>query len=251
MARATIIERVSVAKGVSAQLYPAGVELFQQGEKTPDVYLIRDGVVKLVCADAKGKQIIIMLRVRDSLVGAPAVMLGAAQPTSAITITRCDVLRIPAEVFLSILECDTEACWSLHKMHCRMLLDACVRMTEFACNDSQGRLLRLLKQFAHDIGSFNHKGEIRMSPPLTRTEMAATIAVSPEHLSRLFRKLEETGMIRVEKGWIILTPAWLGSVSADQQKLPAADTNKATFRPAKGVSEQPLFAFRSSANRQI
>ena len=251
MAPVSIIERVSAAKGVCAQLYPPGVELFQQGEKSPDVYLIRDGVVKLVCCDAMGRQIIIALRFRNSFVGAPAVVLDATQPTSAMTIGRCTILRIPAEVFLSILENDTEACWSLHKMHCRMLLEACARMTELACNDSQARLLRLLRQLADDIGGLNDKGEIRMSPPLTRTEMAATVAVSPEHLSRLFKKLEEAGTIRVEKGWIILSPARPGNVPGDRQKLPAVEAGKPAFRETKDVGEQALFTLRTSAGRQI
>jgi len=223
MAPEPIIERVSAVKGVCAQLYPPGVELFQQGEKSPDVYLIRHGVVKLVSCDATGRQIIIAFRFKNSFVGAPAVVLDATQPTSAITIGRCNILRIPAEVFLSILENDSEACWSLHKTHCRMLLEACGRIIELACHNSQARLLRLLRQLADDIGSLNDKGEIRMSPSLTRTEMAAAVAVSPEHLSRLFKKLEEAGLIRVEKGWIILSPARPGNVSVDQQKVRVAD----------------------------
>lgn len=245
MACASIIERVSVAKGVCEQLYPAGVELFQQGAKTADVYLIRHGVVKLVCSNAQGSQVIITLRFKDSLIGAPSVILDAAQPTSAITVSKCNILRIPAEVFLCILKHDNEARWSLIKMHCSMLLEACVRITELACHDSQARLLRLLRQFAKDIGSFNDKGEMQVSPPLTRTEMAETIAVSPEHLSRLFKKLEETGMIRVGKGWIILSPVLLGNLSANQQKLHWADTSRPTPHAVKDVDEQALFAFRT------
>lgn len=80
------------------------LELFQQGEKTADIYLIPKGVVKLVCTDAKGGQMIITLRFRHTLLGTPAVVLDATQPATAITISRCKLQRIPAEAFLAIAD---------------------------------------------------------------------------------------------------------------------------------------------------
>src|SRR5215471_18125910 len=66
--------------------YPPRSELFQQGTPADDVYFIHQGMVKLVWAEASGKQTILGLRWDGCLIGVPAVVTGEPCPTSAVTL---------------------------------------------------------------------------------------------------------------------------------------------------------------------
>src|SRR5262245_29919935 len=76
--------------------YSPGSELLQQGMPADDVYLIHDGAVKLVWTEAKGKETIVGLRWRESFLGVPSVITAGRSPTSAITLVRSVIERIPA-----------------------------------------------------------------------------------------------------------------------------------------------------------
>src|SRR5215813_11452395 len=55
--------------------YPGGVELFQQGFKANFIYLIERGVIKLVCLDHEGNEIILDLRYPGHFLGLSAVIV--------------------------------------------------------------------------------------------------------------------------------------------------------------------------------
>jgi len=46
---------------------------------------------------------------------------------------------------------------------------------------------------------------MRIHNPLKHWEIAQLISVTPQHLSRLLKRLEEEGIIRRNKGWLIIS----------------------------------------------
>jgi CRP-like cAMP-binding protein len=46
---------------------------------------------------------------------------------------------------------------------------------------------------------------MKLQIPLKLKELAQLIAITPEHLSRLLRELEQQGVISRNKGWLIMT----------------------------------------------
>src|SRR5262245_51768279 len=77
-------EAASWASLPSPQEYVAGIELFQQGSRPCDAYLVIRGLIKLVRLDANGRELILALRHAGSFVGAAAAITGAVHPMSAV-----------------------------------------------------------------------------------------------------------------------------------------------------------------------
>ena len=49
---------------------------------------------------------------------------------------------------------------------------------------------------------------------MKQVEIAELIAVTPEHLSVVLKRMEQQGIIRREKGWLIIPDAkWFSSVT--------------------------------------
>src|SRR3990170_2990163 len=140
----------------SAKAYPPGIEIFQQDTPANNVYFIERGLVKLSCLESGGHSVIICLRRRHWLLGAPAILLEKPYAYTVTTLTPCSLLTIPVKNFLRHMKMNTDFSW---------------------------QLLRL---------------------PLMHKELAQLIAVTPEHLCRLLREMEQQGIIKRNKGLVVV-----------------------------------------------
>jgi len=184
--------------------YGPGAELLQQGTPTDDVYLIREGVVKLVWADSKGRQTIVGLRFTGSFLGTSAVITSDVCPTGVVTVTRCVTERVSAGRFLDRLHEDPELAWKVHQLHSRELYEQLNWLGELACCPARSRVANLLRRLAvssEPNGGFN---DARVHLPLKRKEIAELIAITPEHLSRLLHEFSKEGYIDIRDGWIVV-----------------------------------------------
>ncbi len=94
--------------------YPAEAVIFHQDTLPDSVYLIEHGLVKLVRVVEQGQPIIIGLRSRHWLMGAPAVLLNNMFSYTAITLVTSSLRCIPAKDFLDPVKADEEFSWYVH-----------------------------------------------------------------------------------------------------------------------------------------
>lgn len=94
--------------------YPAEAVIFHQDTLPDSVYLIEHGLVKLVRVVEQGQPIIIGLRSRHWLMGAPAVLLNNMFSYTAITLVTSSLRCIPAKDFLDLVNTDEEFSWYVH-----------------------------------------------------------------------------------------------------------------------------------------
>ena len=180
-----------------------GTELLRQGTPADDVYLIHEGVVKLVWADSKGRQTIVGLRFCRSFLGTSAVIASDVCPTDVVTVTRCVIERVPADKFLDRLHEDSELSWKIQQIHSRELYEQLNWLGELACSPARSRVANLLRRLAVSSEP-NGLNEARVHLPLKRKEIAELIAITPEHLSRLLHEFSKEGYIDFRDGWIVV-----------------------------------------------
>ena len=184
--------------------YAPRSELFQQGTPADDVYLIHEGMVKLVWGEATGKQTILRLRWAGSFIGVPAVVTGEPYLTSAITLVPSALERIPAEKFLQRLQTDPEFAWKIHQIQCREVHEQLNWLGEMACCSARSRLRNFFWRLTEACKVQNNGKRSRVRLPLKQKEVAELIAVTPEHLSRLLHELSRDGLLQLQRGWIVI-----------------------------------------------
>jgi CRP-like cAMP-binding protein len=189
-----------------SNLYPAGVELYSQRSSCAEVYVVVEGIVKLAHVDSSGREMIVGLRFPGWVLGASSAIIGKLSPTAAITLTRCTLQHVPAEVFCGLVRRDEGLSWKLHQMHSREVFDHIGQLVGIGCLSARVRLEYLLRQLIGTTGVVQKKigREVWLLLPMKQRELAHMIAVSPEHLSRLFKEMRQEGLIRFRKGWIIV-----------------------------------------------
>jgi CRP-like cAMP-binding protein len=184
--------------------YGSRSELFQQGTPADEVYVIHEGIVKLVWGDSAGKQTILGLRWPGCLIGVPAVVTGEPCAMSAATLVNCVLERISAEKFLQRLQNDSDFAWKIHQIQSREVHEQLNWLGEMACSSARSRLGNVFRRLV-EIGKVQTDGKkSRVRLPLKHKEVAELIAVTPEHLSRLLHELSKDGLLHLRNGWIVI-----------------------------------------------
>jgi CRP-like cAMP-binding protein len=184
--------------------YPPGIQLIRQGSSAYEVYFVDRGLVKLDYLAEDGEERIVGLRNPGSLIGAGPVILGRRHPQSATTVTPCSLLRIPADLFIHHIQTDPAASWAVHEECSRELYQLTSQVTALACSSPRSRLTKLLAQLASATSDRESNGEIRLFSPLRQWELAQIISVTPQHLSKMLKQMEDEGLVRREKGCLII-----------------------------------------------
>src|SRR5688500_12307020 len=137
----------SELSGISpTQIYPAGVELFRQGEPAQYVYFLEKGLVKTRYTDANGQELIV------SLFGSPGSIVGAScaivdkHCVTATVLCRSYVRFLPAPLFRDLLRSDARVSWRIHQLHCRILSEQITQRIQFGCLPARKRFEQLLWQ---------------------------------------------------------------------------------------------------------
>ena len=188
----------------SALTYPVGAVLMQQGGDPGDVFYVEEGLAKLVRTGPDGREQILGLRGRGWFLGAALVLVFQAHPASAVAVTQCRLRRLTRQAFLDLMAKHEALSWHVHQMHSREVLSQFQQMADLGTATSRQRLERILRRLIRDASPRGGNGGVRLSLPLKRCELASLIAITPAHLSRLFRQLRDDGVIRVSKGCIVV-----------------------------------------------
>ena len=220
----------------AGQQYPVGTVLVRQGCEPGDIFFIEEGLAKLVRIDGNGREQILGLRGPGWMLGAAFVLVGRSHPASVVAVTACSLRRLSREAFLEMMAEQPDLSWHVHRMHSREVLSQFHHMADLGVKTARQRLERVLRRLVAVTSPGNDHKEVRLLSPLKRWELASLIAVTPEHLSRLLKQLRNDGVIRVQKGWIVIP---------DMRRL-AADDNEGF-----GVLTTPLGTNGSEAVHRI
>jgi CRP-like cAMP-binding protein len=190
---------------------PGSKTLFHQDVTAQSVILIESGWIKLVRLEEVGQEQIIALYPSGSLLGVEPLISNQQHYARAITLVNCKIYSIPAQVFLNWVKTDTRFSWQLPRALSRRIIARDISSAQSRGVASRLRLEQLLWQllYIQNLSSENGNNEwwfreSKLFVPLQRQELARMISITPEHLSRLFKKMEKDGVIRRDKEWVIL-----------------------------------------------
>ncbi len=187
----------------SASIYPAGVQFLEQGSRNSDVYFIRRGIIKLRSIDRAGRETIVGVRRTGGLVGVEAALLSKPHLVSAVTVTECCLERLPAGQFCELVRKNPNLSWHLHQISASEVRETTVALVELKSHTANIRLKRLVLELVPELKDApNQNAQVRL--PFKHWEIAQMLGVTPEHLSRLLRRLEKEGFLG-RKGSIIIT----------------------------------------------
>ena len=198
------------------QLYPAKAEVVKQDTPANAVYLIESGLVKLLRQTPNGNKVIVGLRHRDWLIGAPTVLLDRPYNFTVIAVIPALLRRIPRKDFLDHIKKYEQFSWHVHQLLSRQIFDQMKKIEAISFLPAEDRLMRLLVDTVREMETTGSGTQGNFTLPITNQELAQLLMITPEHLCRVLKGIEQKGLIKHDKGALVVTdPAGLLQAAAN------------------------------------
>jgi len=189
----------------TVRVVPPQHVIYSQGESPHTVCLLCSGLVKLTRTESDGNRAIVGLRHRGYMMGAVPSIINLPYATTAETITRSKLCLVPADTFLQVM--DTNAVFSrwILTMLSRRLRSSMLSLSEQSCLSGRQRLEKFLWKLVQTQNGYDQEKPIKMQMILKNWEVAQLLALTPQHLCRLVKQLENEGLFMRKNGWMILS----------------------------------------------
>lgn len=186
------------------QPYPAATEIFRDVAPVKFIYLIERGMVKLSRMGHDGTEVIVGLCSRYCLLATPALFLKTPYTVTATTLTPCHLRCITAKCLYNLLKTDKTFSWEMYRHLSELILDNFRKIEEVSHMSAEERLRTFLGQLIVELCPEKAETGNHYQVPLRQHEVAEIIGVSPEHLCRLEKKMQQEGIVISTKGMLTI-----------------------------------------------
>ena len=202
LARLERSERDALEAAGRHRRFGAGQTLFFEGEEGRDVYVLVEGLVKVVMTAASGRQVILGLESAGSVLGELSAIDGQPRSASAEAVTPVDAIVLRIEDFRSFLEHQPRVATELLEVVATRLRRTSQRQLEFGAGDALARLCSCLLIL---IGRFGDDEDVpSVSLPIAEKELAELTGLSREAVVKGLRRLRELGWVEASGRTIVI-----------------------------------------------
>ena len=178
-----------LAEAVRIERFRKGETLFHQGEKAQTIFVVIEGFIKLSRISQQGEETLIRIFGRGETVAESVAVLGDDHTTTAEATGAVTVARLPANVVAQIArEAPELALAILHESSAKIW----ALMDEIETLKAQTADQRVLRFLISLCGAAQGQCSVRL--PYTKGDIAASLGLKQETLSRSFARLKNTGV---------------------------------------------------------
>ncbi|MHC4489011.1 MAG: Crp/Fnr family transcriptional regulator [Planctomycetota bacterium] len=185
------------------RVIPPQHQIFSQGESPHTICLICNGLVKLTRTESDGNRAIVGLRKPGWLLGATAILPGLPYASTAETLIRSKLCFVPIEQFQQAMDTNTTFSKWVSMILCREVRSSTLSISSQSCLSGRQRLEKFLWEIIQLQNIRDTGKKVKIPIPLKQWELAQLLGLTPEHLSRLIKQMENKGIIGRERGWLI------------------------------------------------
>lgn len=184
--------------------YPRGVVLYAEGETPRGVYIVCTGQVRLTAGSQNGQEVILRVAERGEILGMSNTFSREPHRVRAETLSGSQIGFIARLQFLQFLRAHPDASLRVAE-HLSMELHKAWEQVQLVTlvSSSNAKLVRFLLTWAATHGQTFAEGA-SLALFMTHEEIAQSIGVSRETVSRVLAELRREKLIRFTRGHILL-----------------------------------------------
>ncbi|TYB63874.1 Crp/Fnr family transcriptional regulator [Nonomuraea sp. PA05] len=191
----------STARAGMARRYRSGQIIFHQGDPGESLYVLLDGLVKVVFTTEHGDEIVLNMLRRGDTFGEMALLDGSPRSASIVTVRAAWVFALPRARLLELMREHPGLADEFLRLLGRMVRRLTGQAADLAFLDLGGRLAKLLLQLADRHGKSDDVVDL---PGLTQSDLAALIGASRPAVNRALQSLVSRNLIAVQGRTITL-----------------------------------------------
>jgi len=180
-------------------LYPAKTAIFEQGDPTRLVYLVKRGNIRISRITPDGKEITVALLGAGDIFGEETLFAKGQRTTIATTVGEALVCTARADDLFELLSRDPELALNVAKIVHDRLDDASATIEDLAYAKVADRLMNLFERLAAEHGVETAEGT-RIDVRLTHADIASLIGSTRETVTVELANLTRDGRLHGDHG---------------------------------------------------
>jgi CRP/FNR family transcriptional regulator len=175
-------------------VYPKRSMVFDQGDPTRIVYLIKRGKVRITRLTADGKEVTVAVLGAGDMFGEETLFDEQPRTTHAVCIEECLLCTAKADDLFALLSRNPALALNVAKILSDKLVDASAAMEDLAYAKISDRIMHLFERLAQEHGVPAAMGTL-IDVRLTHADIASLIGSTRETVSLEISKLAKAGAI--------------------------------------------------------
>lgn len=173
--------------------FSRGESIFFEGDEGNGFYMVAEGRVKIFKMSMDGKEQILHIFGPGEPFGEVPVFHGQPFPANALSLTKSSLLFFPRREFVDLVTNNPSLALNLLAMLSLRLRRFASQIESLSLKEVPGRLAAYLVYLTEEQGTSD---QVKLDIP--KGQLASLLGTIPETLSRIFSKMSEEGLIRVE-----------------------------------------------------
>ncbi len=173
--------------------YGRGEAVFFEGEEADGFYMVIEGKVKIFKLSMEGREQILHIFGRGEPFGEVAVFQGRPFPANAAVLGKGKLLFFPGPEFIRLVHANPSIALNMLAMFSMRLRRFATQIEHLSLKEVPGRLASHLLYLSRE----QHNRE-QVTLDIPKGQLASLLGTSPETLSRIFAKMSEEGIIRLQ-----------------------------------------------------
>jgi CRP-like cAMP-binding protein len=194
----------SVARGLRSRRFRRGETIFHLGDPGDALFIVASGAVKITLPSETGDEAILATLRAGDFFGELALLDGAPRSATAIALEPTETLVLPRERFRELIDAEPAIRDALFAALARELRRLTIHVEELHFLDIAGRLAAVLARLAREQGVRPEVGQIRLTAPLTQSDLAAMVGCTRQSVNKLLGLFVDDGLIRLERDAIVV-----------------------------------------------
>lgn len=185
---------LKILSGIAVRLtFKRGDIIFHDGDKGNGIYIVGTGKIKVFKLSLDGREQILHIYGPGHTFGEVPVFQGRNFPASAMTLEPSEIVFLPRDRFVKLIT--TTPALSMN-----MLADLSKRLRAFTIQIEALSLKEVPARLAAYILTLSReqKNPVRIHLPISKAQLSNLIGTTPETISRMLKKMGDTGLIGVQ-----------------------------------------------------
>lgn len=186
-------ESVVIGRLVIERNFKKGETIFFEGDAADGFYIVGSGKVKVFKMNESGKEHILHIFGPGEPVGEVPVFSNRPFPATAEAIVDSRMLFFPRNEFVSLIEKNPAIAMNMLAVLSMRLRQFATQIENLSLKEVPARLAGYLLYTLEEQG---HNSVVEL--PVSKGQLASLLGTIPETLSRIFAKMSDEGLIRVD-----------------------------------------------------
>lgn len=187
-------DQLKTLAGIAVRMaFKRGEIIFQDGDRGNGIYIVETGKVKVYKLSLDGKEQILHIFGPGHTFGEVPVFQGKSFPASAMTLEPSDIVFLPRDRFVDLITTTPALSMNMLADLSRRLRAFTIQIEALSLKEVPARLAAYILTLSKEQ---KNPGRVRL--PISKAQLSNLIGTTPETVSRMLKKMGDTGLINVK-----------------------------------------------------